>query len=149
MADLEAGADIRGQQIDLALAWSDPAAQARSLRLVRRRAGYPTTPSDGLVVLDLADLFVPGTDTPWARIDRQRFLLLDDVAEGGVLQAELALYYAAANDPQPSQVRVRAYDGKADAPLSSVIASVKRLSIVTGSSPSFGSIISITIIAAP
>src|SRR5438093_9134299 len=138
MADLTASADIRGHQIDLALAWSDPATQARSLRLLRRRAGTPTTPGDGLVVLDLADLFVPGplpANTPWARIDRTRFLLLDHVAEGGVLQAELALYYANAADPQPSQVAVTAYDRTADALLSIVISSVTQLSIVAGSSP--------------
>jgi phage tail-like protein len=118
MGDLTANANIRGRAIDLALAWSDPSTSARSLRVARRRRGYPTDLDDGLLVLDLADLFVSSDladlfvsgDVPWARIDRTRFLVVNTPAEGGLLQAEIAEYYTAASGASPSRVIARAYD---------------------------------------
>ena len=231
MAGLTTRANIRGQQIDLALAWSDPAGQARSLRLLRRRVGYPTAPGDGLLLLDLADLFEPApalavagatktspiqittalphglstnnrlaiagvtgntnangswtivvtssttftltgstgnttysgggtafpppTASPWARIDRTRYLILDDVAEGGVLQAELALFYADASAPQPAQAAVTAYyappSGSTDPGLvlESLVSSVTYVDTATGSNAQFGLVTTITIYANP
>jgi phage tail-like protein len=109
MGELTASANIRGRAIDLA--WSAQSASPRSLRVARRRRGYPQSPDDGLLVLDLADLFRTGT-IPWARIDRTRFLILNTPAEGGLLQAEIAEYYADAIGAPPTQVIVRAYDEK-------------------------------------
>ncbi len=152
MGDLSAVAGIRGLEIELALAWSDPGPQARSLRVLRRRWGYPTSPGDGLVVLDLADL-MGASGTPagsaWARIERTRFLLLNTRAEAGVLQAEIAEYYAAAADAQPAQVSVAVYDPKADAMVTTVIRSVTRVTSAAGTSPQFGAITTLVIYARP
>ena len=131
-----ASADIRGRAIELALAW--PGAQ-RSLRVVRRRSGYPVSPDDGLAIVDLAELFQVATgDTPapWARIERQRFLVPSAPAEGGLLQAELVQFYAGASDDQPGQVIVRL----CPALVNVVLSSIAQVTTTIDRSGSFGRI---------
>lgn len=126
MPELVATADARGHAIDLSAAWSAPGTQPRDLRVVRRRRGYPISPDDGIALLDLADLFAAPI-APWDHIDRTRFLLLNPRAEGGILQAELSQYFAAAGDPHASRVAVRIYDAAKDQLQTSLIDAVTRV----------------------
>jgi phage tail-like protein len=126
MPDFVATADARGLAIDVSAAWSLPSTEPRILRVVRRRRGYPMSPDDGITVLDLADLFV-ARRAPWHHIDRTRFLLLNPRAEGGILQAELSEYFAAARDPHASRVAVRIYDAAKDKLQTTVIDAVTRV----------------------
>jgi phage tail-like protein len=108
IAELRADADIRGQRIDLSWTWSAPV-ERPALRLLRRQRAYPTRPQDGLLVLDLADLFV-AFKTPWARITRTLYLVPNTMAGGGLRQAEVAHYFDLAGAAEPVQVVVRYYD---------------------------------------
>jgi hypothetical protein len=148
MAVFTASANVRGGAIDLTLSWTDPPDQAASLRVVRRRWGYPTSPDDGLVLLDVADAFAAPA-TPWARIDRTRFLLLNDRAEGGILQGELARYYAGDADSEPRQVAVGIYDATADAFARVVITAVTRVTTVPATVPGYGAATAVTIYTMP
>ncbi len=145
-----ASAPIRGHEIDLSLSWSDPGAQARSLRIRRQRWQYPTGPGDGLLVVDLADLMPPSRGAwAWARIDRTRFLLLNARAEAGVLQAELAEYYAGAADLYPSQVSIGVYDAPTGALITTVLTNVTQVASKPSASADFGAITTLTIYTKP
>jgi hypothetical protein len=148
MTSLTAASDVGGRAIHVALTWSDPFGQARSLRILRRRWGVPTGPSDGLAVLDLADLFSP-SDEPWARIDTSRFLLVNPRAEGGVLQAEVAGYFGNEGDVQPAQVAIRLYGAATDALVTTMISSVTRVESTPGTDPGFGAVTKVTIYTQP
>jgi phage tail-like protein len=144
MGDLIASADLHGRAIDLSLAWSAPRRQGRDLRVVRRRFGYPSDAGDGLMVLDLADLLRAGAE-PWARIDRARFLILNDRAEGGILQAELAEYYEVADPLEPSQVIVRVYDSATDKLETTVLSRVSYVTRAEETSSDYGTFTTISI----
>jgi hypothetical protein len=146
MGDLSASADIRGHAIDLALAWSDPSTRARSLRILRRRSGYPTNPGDGLLILDLAELFTVA-GAPWARIEKKRYLLVNAPAEGGLLQAEIASYYQAAGDPHPTRVRIVVHDGVAGVLGTTVIDGVTLVTSTGTTSATFAAITTFQIFA--
>jgi len=145
MGELLANPSMQGNRIDLSLSWTDPVAQSRSLRLVRRRYGYPTGPSDGLVLLDLADAFQSG-DVPWFRIDRQRFLIINTPAESGLLQAEIALYFGETGD-QPLRAVITIYDFATNLSQVYEIPNVVQVATTQGSNASFAAVTTIVISA--
>ena len=49
---------------------------------------------------------MPGSTTPWGDIERQRYLIVNSVAKGGLLQAEVASYTPQGGS-QPTRVVVR------------------------------------------
>lgn len=100
--ELKAESDIRGQRIDLTFTWAAPERQPR-LRLVRRRRAYPRHAEDGLCVLDLGESF-QGAGRPWPRRQRRLYLVDNSLAEGGLRQAEFALFYDQAGRPVRAQV---------------------------------------------
>lgn len=125
-------ADVGGNAARLDLAWSSPASQARSLRIVRRRYGAPTGPDDGRVVFDLAGLFPAGAGaTPWATVDRRRYTLANPRAECGVLQAELTACYAAPGDAQPRAVAFTLASPSGGAPQTWRFTDVTRMTLAT------------------
>jgi phage tail-like protein len=112
LIEFSAVADRRGRRINLDWAWVSPGDRPR-LRLVRRRRAYPTDPADGLLVLDLGDLFQPD-GRPWRWIKRRLYLITNAVTEGGLLQAEV-IRYLPDSPSRPGQVTVAIYDPAAPA----------------------------------
>jgi hypothetical protein len=141
-------ANLSGNEADLSLAWSDPPALTRSMRLVRRRWSYPASPDDGRVVFDLADLFA-ANGAAWARVDAWRFLMDNPRSECGAEQAELLEYYAGAGDPQPQLVAVLVHPGTGGAPQKWAIASVSRVARATGASAQFHNVTTVSIFTVP
>lgn len=94
---LNAEAGLSGGEVRLALAWSDAASAARSLRMVRRQDGYPNGPSDGEAVFDLADLFAP-SGVPWGAVDVIRLLRGNRAAANDAV-AEIAEFLATPASP--------------------------------------------------
>ena len=119
LSEFTAEADIRGQRIDLAWIWT-AAGDRPGLRLVRRRRLYPTGPEDGLLVLDLADLFREPA-TPWERVERTLYWVpstpstVHRLAETAQRQADVTLYFTTFEDAAPSQIVVGYYDTAAEA----------------------------------
>lgn len=91
MSDLFAQADARGERVVLDLTLVGTAEAVPSVRVQRRRFSAPKSATDGLTVLDLAELFMPA-GAPYPSIQRARYLVLNALAEGGMAQAELAAY---------------------------------------------------------
>jgi hypothetical protein len=106
MDNLTASASLPGQSIDVTLTVvSDATTPAR--RVTRRRLSFPAAADDGLLVADISDLFTPGTPpVPWADVERQRYLVVNSISEGGLLQAEVATYVPHGSI-QPTRVVVR------------------------------------------
>jgi hypothetical protein len=106
MDSLSARAGLLGGSIDVTLTVTgDAAVPAR--RIVRRRLSFTATVDDGLVVIDVSDLFAPGQPPQaWADVERQRYLVVNSAAEGGLLQAEVAAY-TPQGSAQPTRVVVR------------------------------------------
>ncbi len=111
MPELDVRADARGERIDLDLTLVGTAESVPHARVLRRRSSTPKSATDGLVVLDLADLFTQAGD-PWPEVRRQRYLVLNTLAEGGMVQAELAAYVGAGGAVE--QVVVTVYDRTSD-----------------------------------
>ncbi len=103
-----ARADLRGHRIDVRWSWSGEGTRP-GFRLLRRRRAYPARADDGLVVVDMEDLFA-GEDAPWARVSCTRYLLENSVAEGGLVQGEVTLFHSEADSSEPSRVRIRRFD---------------------------------------
>jgi hypothetical protein len=106
MDSLSTRAELLGGSIDVALTVTgDATIPAR--RIVRRRLSFPATADDGLAVVDVSDLFAPEQPPQaWADVERQRYLVINSVAEAGLLQAEIAAYTPQGN-AQPTRVVVR------------------------------------------
>lgn len=123
MDELRASADLRGERVQLMLGLTGSAAPPR-VQLVRRRFERSAAPTDGLMIVDVAELFPANDDphapagAPWARVERRRYLITNAVSDGGMLQAEVALYTAfAADRPRlceghPRRVVVRVHHGE-------------------------------------
>jgi phage tail-like protein len=123
---LRAGAGLRGVQADLGWSWREPGPRP-ALRVLRGAGTYPEAPEEGIPVLDVAELFRE-PEAPWDRIVRLRYLTppaplpweRDSAGgpprvrplgvDGGVLQAEVALFFAAAADGEPARVVVRVWN---------------------------------------
>jgi hypothetical protein len=147
---ISASASLLGYGADLSLTWSAPSTLSRSLRVVRRRWGYPASADDGRVVIDLAGLFADATaGTPWGRIESSRYLLDNPRAECGSPQAELVAFYAAPGDAQPAQVIVRIHPQAGGAPQTSLISSTTRLAQTSGNNASFGAVTTLSVFARP
>lgn len=111
MPELDVRADARGERIDLDLTLVGTAESVPHARVLRRRSSTPKSATDGLVVLDLADLFTQAGG-PWPEVRRQRYLVLNTLAEGGMVQAELAAYVGAGGAVE--QVVITVYDRTSD-----------------------------------
>jgi phage tail-like protein len=142
-----AEADIRGGRINLEWTWMAAGARA-GLRLLRRRRAYPTAVEDGVVVLDLADLFI-ALDQPWARIERTLYLVPNAVAEGGLRQAEVALCFDDAVAAEPIQVVVTYYNSLAELVQVVRLEQVSRVERVAAPSPPWGQVETLEIFATP
>lgn len=94
---LRARPHLRGGRIDLDCSFegTDP---RPGLKLLRRRGDDPViregAEDEGLALFDLAALFETES-APWAKIDKLLFLTTNSPAEGGLVEAELALYEGA------------------------------------------------------
>jgi hypothetical protein len=106
MDSVSASAGLLAGSIDVMLiVTGDATIPAR--RVVRRRLSFPAAADDGLAVVDVSDLFVPGQPAQaWADVERQRYLVVNSAAEGGLLQAEVASY-TPQGGTQPTRVVVR------------------------------------------
>jgi hypothetical protein len=144
---LTADAGLSGGVVRLALAWSDVATAARSLRLIRRRGGYSTGPSDGETVLDLADLFAP-SGAPWGAVDILR-LLRGNRAAANDAAAEIVEFFATPTSPQPARVRVSVNPGGGAAPVSVTIDGVTRVVRTSSATAAFGQVVTLQVYEEP
>jgi hypothetical protein len=149
--ELRAGASLRGLQADLGWTWQEPGARP-ALRLVRGAGTYPEAPGEGVPVVDLARLFRTPAE-PWARIVWLRVLTpaapfgWEPGAEGapprprapevdeGMVQGEIALFFAGEDDAQPARAFVRRWNatlGKMD---EGTVEQVTRIVLATPPAP--------------
>jgi phage tail-like protein len=131
---LRASTSARGGRVELGLQQRAPTSSLPRVVLVRRRGAYPSSPDDGLAILDSAELF-DGTGTLWERRERWRFVLTNAPTEGGLRQLELVLHFAAGVGPDAaSRARVVFYDGAGD--IAQIVAGVASVERRLGGAPS-------------
>jgi len=109
MGELTASAHLHGHGVRVGFSWHG-GSQRPPLRVVRRRKAWPATANDGLVLVDLGRLFATPS-RPWGLVEHTRYLLLNSTAEGGLLQAELVLFFQTAGDPTPERVELSVFNG--------------------------------------
>ena len=107
LADLRAAPHLEGPSVAVDLTWRDEG-ERPDLRLVRRSWTYPETSGDGRAVFDVGERFA-ADGTPWARVTRVRCVLTNSGAEGGLLEAELVLWFGPDDDSVPARARVAWY----------------------------------------
>ena len=122
--EIQASAGIQGNQVDLNWDWSDSGPRP-SLRLQRKVLNYPQTADDGLCVLDYRSLFSAG-NAIWNLAIRQRYLIMNSLAEGGLLQAELDLFYTSGSI-QPGRAVIQIYNQAQDKLQTTLLDGVTRL----------------------
>jgi hypothetical protein len=144
---LNAEAGLSGGEVRLALAWSDAATAARSLRLVRHRGGYPAGPSEGEEVFDLADLFAP-SGAPWGAVDVIR-LARSNRAAANAAVAEIVEFFATPASAQPARVRVSLDPGGSSAPVVVTIDGVTRVVRTSSATAAFGQVVTLQVYAEP
>jgi phage tail-like protein len=147
LVELYAEADIRGKRIDLRWAWQTAGGRP-GLRLLRRQRAYPTGPADGIIVLDLADLFI-APDTAWPRIARTVYLVSNSVTEGEQRQVEVALYFDAAGAAAPVVAVIAYYDAAAGSMQLVRVEEVSRTEQVEAPAPPWDNVTTLEIWATP
>jgi phage tail-like protein len=161
---LRAGGGLRGLQADLAWSWREPGPRP-ALRVLRGAGTFPEAPGEGEPVLDVAELFrLP--DAPWGRIVRLRYrtppapLPWESAGggplrvralgiDGGALQAEVALFFAAAADAEPARVALRVWNGPAGTMAEVEIGEVVRVGRTSGAGAGWESIETLEVFATP
>ncbi len=164
--EMRAGAGLRGLQADVQWTWREPGPRP-ALRLARGVGTFPEAPGEGMPVLDVAQLFrLP--DAPWDRVVRLRYLtpppLLPrepDPTDGSLgvrtpgmdgvqLQAEVAMFFAAAGDAEPVRVLVRVWDASAAALVRAGSGEVVRVERTSGPAGTpWATIETLEVVAAP
>jgi phage tail-like protein len=149
--ELRAEANLRGLRADLGWTWQEPGGRP-ALRLARAAGTWPEAPGEGVPVVDVAELFRTPVE-PWARIVRLRALTpaapfgwepgvegappLPRAAEvdEGMVQGEVAFFFAAEGDAQPARVYVRRWNGALGAMEDATLDEVTRIELATPAAP--------------
>lgn len=147
LAEFRAEPDLRGHRLDLTWTWRSPGARP-GLRLLRRQRAYPTGPLDGLVILNLPDLF-SGPNQPWARILTTVYLVPNAVAEGGLRQAGVEQYFDDPAASEPARVVVSYYDDAAGEMQVVRLEEVSRVELVAGPAAPWANVTTLDIFATP
>jgi phage tail-like protein len=105
LTDFRAASDIRGERIDLSLAWSGPESQP-VFRVQRRRHTYPNSVDEGFCILDLGDIvdLFGENGEGLVRIERSIYLPHNTEVESGLQMAQVALYFIGDETEQPYRV---------------------------------------------
>lgn len=144
----EAGSAIKPGQVNVVWTWQSSAPMRPGLRLVRRQRSFARQVDQGVTRVDLSDRFTAERQ-PWARIENSIYMLDHPQVEGGLRQAELALYFGLDTDSQPDRVTVTYYDATAQRTVSEVIDDVTRVVSTDAPDDPWENVRTIDIFAAP
>jgi len=126
---LKARSHPAGRRIEVGWTFDRPLAMASStprLCLVRNRRGDPIDPADGLVVLEVEELFQsPGVT--WGRIERSMYLTTNTAPGDGVAEAAVTLFFTAPADPEPELARIAVFDPPSGADIVDVVQECSRV----------------------
>jgi hypothetical protein len=127
--ELVAHSHPAGRRIELGWAFDRPLPMAGvtpRLCLVQSRRGNPADPTDGLVVLEVEELFQsPGL--AWGRIERTTYLTTNPGLGNGVAEATVTLFFAAPADAEPELARVAVFDALGGADVVDVVQECSRV----------------------
>lgn len=125
-APFSASANASGGRIDLRCAIEKPlpvggsAPDRPALRIVRREYGFPADASDGVVVVDLTDVFRT-TTAAWERLEQHAFRTTNTTDGDGALEGDVVLFFSTPQPSEATRVRLRFYDPVAQAVTEDVI----------------------------
>lgn len=138
MIALRASAHAAGGRIDVAWRLERPiplAPDVPRVRLLRRSNGYPVDPSDGAVVLDLAEI-VSSPEQSWARLERYQFRTANVPIPERSLETEVTLYFLAPQPSEPAAARLTFFDPAAQSSVEELVTDCSR--VVRDATPSPG-----------
>lgn len=147
LTEFRAEPNIRGNRLDLTWTWRSPGPRP-GLRLLRRQRAYPAGPADGLVILNLPDLFVAPNQL-WARIRTTLYLVPNGMGEGGLRQAGVEQYFDDPAAAGPVQVVVSYYDTVAGSMEAARLEEVSRVELAAGPAAPWENVATLDIFASP
>ena len=138
-ATFAASSNTAGGRIDLRCTIDEPlpvgggAPDRPALRIVRRQLGFPTDVSDGVVVVDLTDVFRT-TTLPWERLEHFQFRTTNTTDDDGTVEGDVVLFFTAPQPSEPTHVRLRFYDQVAHTVTEDVVDDGSRVDRTSGAS---------------
>ncbi len=150
---LAASAHPTGRRVDLRATLDrsmspGPVPDRPELRLVRRRLAFPTDADDGVVVVDLRDLFETPTE-PWERLERFLFRTVNTPSADGTVEADVVFFFGTPLPSEPVVVRLRFFDPTTQSTVEELIDECSRVDRVVGAAPGWQSVETLEVFHTP